>query len=350
MKNLYIISPNERLSDTLQNMIQSFSLNFNSVIYVKDTTDCMNYKNKKILFALEVGFTGYDIPMLNFFEKLKYEDEKLFHGSTAALLVHSNTELGTKGAAQDVIFLSNNLGCSFIGKPLVEATSSLRNFLTWQKNIQLPLEEVCIDLCNKLGKRLFEYKDSSSKDNTKVTVLYSSPNKFSNTLELWNMISRHLTSLNIKEIEIEDGKVQDCKGCSYKLCMHYSKQNSCFYGGVMIEDVLPSIEESDSIIWLCPNYNDAIAANLTATINRLTVLYNKIKFYDKSMFGVIVSGNSGGDSVAKQLIGALNINKGFRLPPYATITETANDPQAIFKVEGIEKRAETFAKCIMKGL
>ena len=118
----------------------------------------------------------------------------------------------------------------------------------------------------------------------------------------------------------------------------------------MVDNVLPSIEESDSIVWLCPNYNDAIAANLTATINRLTVLYNKISFYNKSMFGVIVSGNSGSDSVAKQLIGALNLNKGFSLPPYALITETANDPKAIFNVENIEYKTKLFAKRIKESL
>lgn len=350
METLYVIVPNESISGQLQGMIQSFSNSFHSTVYVKAPSDCSNFKNKKILFAAEVGITGYDLPMLKFFEKLKDEENDFFYGSTGALLIHSSSELGTKGTAQDIIFLANSLGCNFIGKSLVEATSSLRNFLTWQKVIPLTLEEICIDLCNKLGQRLLEYKDSSPKKNKKVTVLYSSPNKFSNTLELWNMISKHLKGLNIKEIQIENGKVQDCKGCSYKLCVHYSKQNSCFYGGMLVEDVLPSIEESDSIIWLCPNYNDAIAANLTATINRLTVLYHRIKFYDKSIFGVIVSGNSGGDSVAKQLIGALNINKGFRLPPHAIITETANDPKAIFNVENIEVKAENFARYITKGL
>ena len=118
----------------------------------------------------------------------------------------------------------------------------------------------------------------------------------------------------------------------------------------MTENVLPAIEKADSIVWLCPNYNDAIAANLTATINRLTVLYHKTGFHDKSTFGVIVSGNSGSDSVAKQLIGALNINKGFRLPPYAIITETANDPNSIFKIEGIENKAKIFAKHMAEGL
>lgn len=350
MDTLYVIVPSKYISNHLQKMIESFIANFPSVIFIKNTKDVCNLKNKKILFALELGFTGFDLPMLSFFEELRQDDEEFFYGSTAALLIHSSSELGTKGAAQDIIFLANSLGCAFLGKPLVEATYSLKNFLTWQKSLEMPLEDICFDLCAKLSRRLLEYNPPLRIANKRITVLYSAPNKFSNTLELWHMISRHLKDFHIREIQIDNGKVLDCKGCSYKLCLHYGKHNSCFYGGVMVDDVLPSIEVSDSIVWLCPNYNDAIAANLTATINRLTVLYHKISFYNKSMFGVIVSGNSGSDSVAKQLIGALNLNKGFSLPPYALITETANDPKSIFKVENIEKRAELFAKRIIEGL
>jgi multimeric flavodoxin WrbA len=350
MDTLYIIVPSKYISIQLQKMIESFITSFPSVIYVKNTNDLCDLKNKKILFAMELGFTGFDLPMLSFFEELGPYNKEFFYGSIAALLVHSNSELGTKGVAQDIIFLANSLGCAFLGKPLVEATSTLKNFLTWQKALEMPLEDICFDLCHKLSKRLLEYKTFPKTDNKKITVLYSAPHKFSNTLDLWHMITKHLKGFIIKEIQIDNGKVLDCKGCSFKLCLHYGKHNSCFYGGVMVDDVLPSIEKSDSIVWLCPNYNDAIAANLTATINRLTVLYHKIGFYNKSMFGVIVSGNSGSDSVAKQLIGALNLNKGFALPPHALITETANDPKSIFKVKNIETKAELFAKGIIKGL
>lgn len=351
MENLYVIAPNEDLSEQLQLMIEAFGRNFDSVIYIREFKDCLCLKDKKILFVLELGFTGFDLPMLKFFESLKNKDNDIFYGSIASLLVHSSSELGTKGAAQDIVFMANNLGCSFIGHPLIEATKSLRNFLTWQKTLQIPLKDICTHLCSNLGKRLLDYKNvSHDKTEKNITVLYSSPHKVSNTLELWHMASKNLTNFIINEIQIENGEILDCKGCSYTLCLHYGKKNRCFYGGFMTENVLPAIEKADSIVWLCPNYNDAIAANLTATINRLTVLYHKTGFHDKSTFGVIVSGNSGSDSVAKQLIGALNINKGFKLPPYAIITETANDPNSIFKIEGIENKAKIFAKHMAEGL
>lgn len=351
MEILYIIAPNENLSEQLKLMIESFSKNFTSVEYIKKIEDFSSFKNKKILFALELEFTGFDLPMLKFFDSLKNKGNDVFYGSTAALLIHSLNELGTKRAAQDIVFMANNMGCNFIGHPLIEATYDLRNFSTWQKTLQMSLKDISIHLCDKLGKRLSEYKFiKSDKIQKNITVLYSSPHKVSNTLELWRMISKHLNNFNINEIQIDNGKILDCKGCSYKLCIHYGKQNSCFYGGFMTENVLPAIEKADSLVWLCPNYNDAIAANLTATINRLTVLYLKTSFHNKSIFGVVVSGNSGSDSVAKQLIGALNLNKGFRLPPYAIITETANDPNSIFKINNIKDKAKLFAKYISEGL
>jgi multimeric flavodoxin WrbA len=352
MEILYVISPNVDLSDRLKNMAENFTKNFDSVQYINNSTGVLDLKNKKILFLLQLDFNGFDIPMLNFLKDVSCTDKNVFENSTGTLLISSNSELGTKRFSQDIIFLANNLGCNFLGHPIIEATASLKNFLNWQKTLDISLEEICFDLSHKLGKRLLEYKKSllSMENPKKITVLYSSTHKFSNTLDLWHMVSKNLNNFIIKEIHIENGKILDCKGCSYKLCLHYGKRNRCFYGGFMVDNVLPAIEESDGVILLCPNYNDAIAANLTATINRITVLYNKISFYNKSMFGVVVSGNSGSDSVAKQLIGALNINKGFRLPPHAVLTETANNPKSIFKVENIELKAENFAKHIIGGL
>lgn len=112
----------------------------------------------------------------------------------------------------------------------------------------------------------------------------------------------------------------------------------------MVSDILPAIQKADAVVWICPNYNDALSANITAVINRLTALYRTTSFYNKSLFSIIVSGNSGSDSVAKQLIGALNINKGFRLPPYFSLMEIANDTGEIKKTAGIRDKAYKFAE------
>ena len=104
------------------------------------------------------------------------------------------------------------------------------------------------------------------------------------------------------------------------------------------------------MVLLCPNYNDALSANLTAAINRLTALFRTRRFYDKALFGLVVSGYSGSDLVAQQLISAMNMNKSFYLPPRFCLMETANDMGAALKLEGIDSRTAAFgddlARCL----
>ena len=95
---------------------------------------------------------------------------------------------------------------------------------------------------------------------------------------------------------------------------------------------------------LCANYNDALAANLTACINRLTALFRQTRMYDKRLFGLVVSGYSGGDLLARQLISALNMNKSFFLPPHFCLLETANERGSLIKLPGIEDQALSFAR------
>ena len=164
------------------------------------------------------------------------------------------------------------------------------------------------------------------------------------------MVKQHLTDCKIKEISLRNGSVQDCSGCPYTMCMHFSSKSNCYYGGVIVDEVYPAILECDALILLCPNYNDAVSANLCAFINRLTALFRKTRFYKKYIFGIIVSGYSGGDLVAEQLISALNMNKTFILPSRFALLETANDPSSIQKIEGIQRKAENFAQHILETI
>lgn len=347
MNTLYILVPSKP-SDDLNKMIKSFTEDTNYII-IDDYKDIPDLKNKKILFAVQLNKSGFNINLYNMLNELHLRGDDSLNDSTGAILIHSYNDLYTKTVSQDIIFHANLLGCSFPGRPIVEATGSLKNFLTMQKVIDLPLEEVCISCCIELKERFLDYNPKKIK-NSKLLVLHASNYTTSNSLKLWEMIKNNLNGLDISEIHIENGTVRDCKGCSYKTCKHYGKQTNCFYGGIMVEEVYPKILESNAILWICPNYNDAVSANLTAVINRLTALYRKTKLFDKTLFGIIVSGNSGSDSVAKQLISALNINKTFRLPPKFCIMETANDKDAILNVHDIEFKAKTFANHILNEI
>ena len=94
----------------------------------------------------------------------------------------------------------------------------------------------------------------------------------------------------------------------------------------MSREVYPAVRRADGVVMLCPNYNDALSANLTAFINRLTALFRQTRFYDKALFALVVSGYSGSDLVARQLISAMNMNKSFYVPGRFALLETANDP------------------------
>ena len=111
----------------------------------------------------------------------------------------------------------------------------------------------------------------------------------------------------------------------------------------MAAEVYPAMRRCSGVVMLCPNYNDAISANMTACINRLTALFRQTRFYDKALFALVVSGYSGGDILARQLISGMNMNKSFYLPGNFALLETANDPGQALECEGIQVKLDAFA-------
>lgn len=308
-------------------------------------------KNKRIIVAVDADEIGGQKELYDWLrclsQKVQGGEKSPLGGSTACILVNSDGPYYTKRLAQYAIFHMNRFGCRFLGHPLVEAVDDLQNFKTWKKVLDIPLESLLHAKCSELGLRLRDFKVKGI-ENPKILVLHSSSHDTSNTLRLWSMVAEHLEGFEMKEHRIEDDKIAECKGCSFKTCMHYSEMKSCYYGGMMVEQILPAMEWADAVIWVCPNYNDAISAKLMAVINRMTVLYRRITFYDKRLFGIIVSGNSGSDLVMTQLLGAVNINKGYMLPPQFGFSAIANDPGSIEEAPNIHERARAFAENIIE--
>ena len=177
-----------------------------------------------------------------------------------------------------------------------------------------------------------------------LLVLHASSHPNSNTFALWGELKGFLTDFQITEIGLRNGTVSDCSGCPYTMCLHFGEQGGCFYGGVMQDEVYPAVRAADALVLLCPNYNDALSANLTAFINRLTALFRQSRFYDKRLYGLIVSGYSGGDLIARQLISALNMNKSFYLPPRFCMLETANEKGSLVRLPGVAERGAAFGR------
>lgn len=303
---------------------------------------------KKLLFAISLGESGINLELYAFLKKIRL-NRQCFEGSTGSLIVDGNSELFTKSIAREVLFSANLAGCAFPGKPLVEGTASLNNFNIIAANMAADNMEAYRRSARLLVERLMVFHPIRKKK-PQILVIHAGNRQYSNTIALWDMVKEHLGTCEIREIGIQNGEMIDCRGCSYTVCRHYGENSNCFYGGVMVADIYPAITHCDALVLLCPNYNDALGANLTAFINRLTALFHKIKFYDKALFAVVVSGYSGGDIVAQQLVSSLNMNKTFRLPPRFVLLETANDPGSIRLVTNIKKKAEAFAQNILATL
>lgn len=303
----------------------------------------------KILFAVSLEESGVNLELSTLLAFLRTHPGCL-SGSVGGILLDGAGELYTKAAARELALAANLAGCSFPGHPLVEGTGTLDNFSVQAKNANCSTEEAYRLAAADLVGRILEFSPPL-RLRPKLVVLHASNRRTSNTLALWSRLRQMLDdACDITEIGLRNGTLEDCCGCPYTMCLHYGEAGSCFYGGVMVQEVYPAIRDADAVILLCPNYNDALSANLTACINRLTALYRTASFREKAVFAVVVSGYSGGDLVAGQILGALCMNKGFWLPSQFCMLETANDAGTVLKKAGIVSRAADFAQRLRQQL
>ena len=327
----------KRLSEILESSLEGYT--YETVSTVEEFEDL---EHKKILFAISLGESGINLELYPILKKIRLE-RSCFEGSVGGILIDGNSELFTKSVGRELAFSANLSGCTFPGKPLVEGTKSLENYDVVAAKLDVDNLQAYMHSGKVLVKQIMEF-DPPKKKRPRILALHAGNYQTSNTLALWNMIKKNLPECEISEISLRNGAVMDCIGCPYTTCRHFGETGNCIYGGVIVEQVFPAIQDCDALVMICPNYNDAISANLAAFINRLTALLRKTKFYDKYLFGLIVSGYSGGDIVAQQLISGLNMNKTFMLPSRFAMMETANKGNSLVQIEGIEERAAAFAQ------
>jgi len=306
-------------------------------------------RGRRLLLAVAVDAFGEDAALCELLRYIRSHPDCL-RGATAAVIVDGATELDTKDIARRLIFAANAAGCAFPGKPLVEATGSLQNLSVLQKKAGLSaLDETYRFAASALLERLCG-ETPIKKERPKLLVLHASDRETSNTLALGELVTRQLPDFAIETLSLRNGTIHDCRGCSYKVCSHFAAQSSCFYGGAMVDEVLPAVLNADALLLLCPNYNDAVGANITAFINRLTGLTVSNALYGRSLYAIVVSGYSGGDLVAQQLLGALCLNKALSLPPRFCLIKTANDPGAALRLPDIEQETQAFAAAMRDRL
>ena len=335
---------NERLRETLSVALAGVE---------HERVDCSaalpRLAGNRVLFALSLSDHGLDLEVISLIASLR-QNPDVMEGATGAIIIDGAGELYTKQTADMLALAANLAGCRFPGKPLVEATGSLDNWNIQSLRRGVSLAQAYRQAARELVVRLMEFS-WQTKERPSVLLLHASDRATSNTLQIGTkIVERLLPSCDIREISLQNGAIFDCRGCSYKTCAHFARQNSCFYGGVITNDVYPAINECDALLLLCPNYNDSVSANILAFINRLTsvLVYNSL--YDKYLYSVIVSGYSGGDLIAQQVLGALCLNKTFMLPPRFAFLQTANNPGEAMQAEGIRERIDAFSQSMLQTM
>ncbi len=335
-----------RLTDVLDYGLQGHDYD---VLETAEQIEAADLRRRRILFAIELGESGINLEYVRLLKMIRLR-RQMFDGCVAGLIVDGSSELYTKSVARHLVFSANRAGCIFPGRPLVEGTVSLRNYNIIASNLGTDNFNAYRESVKELADRVAGFRQPLY-DHPKILALHAGHSKNSNTLMLWEMIREGIGDrAKIREISLHDGEIYDCRGCNYETCLHLGEESRCFYGGVIPREVYPAIQECDALVMICPNYNDAISANLTAFVNRLTALVRVRRFYEKYLYAVIVSGYSGSDIVAEQLISSLNMNKTFLLPPEFAMMRTANDPGAILEREHIREDAFDFGNRMMEQM
>ena len=343
--SLTVLLPENAYSGALRAMLETLLPPGSEFV---DPDEGMNaLQGRRLLFAVALDEGGCNEAYYRMLSRLR-QDSHLLSGCVAGVVVTGVGEFYTKDVARDMVFAANQAACAFLGRPLVEATGSLRNFRVQAQISGVDEQAAFHAAVRELAERLERWQQPAPIRH--ILALHASQRSTSNTLAFWELVRKELPGeIEVQELGLRNGTVPDCNGCSYTACLHFGEQGSCFYGGPMVEEVYPAVRRCDALVMLCANYNDALSANLTACVNRLTALFRQQRFYGKRLFGLVVSGYSGGDLLARQLISALNMNKSFFLPPHFCLLETANERGSLVKLPGIETRARAFARQMVQS-
>ena len=90
--------------------------------------DPCKYRGRRLLFAVPLGKNGINRGYYEVLAWLRGGDQVLA-GATAGMIIDAESEFYTKATARELAVAANRAGCAFVGRPLVEGTASLDNYL-----------------------------------------------------------------------------------------------------------------------------------------------------------------------------------------------------------------------------
>ena len=194
---------------------------------------------RKLLFAIALDKGGCNVAYYRMLSVLR-RDDGLLEGCLGGVVVTGAEDLYTKDVARDMVLAANFSGCAFLGRPLVEATGSMRNFHV-QARIYRTDEHTAFRMAvQELAWRLIRWEGLPPP--RRILALHASVRATSNTLVLWELVKAGLPpEVEITEICLRNGTIADCVGCSYTTCLHFGERGGCFYGGPMVDEVFPAV-------------------------------------------------------------------------------------------------------------
>ena len=175
---------------------------------------------QRLLFAVALDEGGCSEAYYRMLSRLR-RSTTLLRGCVAGLVVTGVGGVYTKDVARDMVFAANQSGCAFLGRPLVEATGSLRNFRT-QAQIGGTDEVTAFHAAvAELIGRLADWEKPAPIRH--ILALHASQRSTSNTLALWELVKSALPdTVTVEEICLRNGTMADCNGCSLSL-IHISE-------------------------------------------------------------------------------------------------------------------------------
>ena len=201
-----------RLAPLLDRALEGIPCHWLSAAHLEELTP-----GGHLLFAVGMDAFG---PGREFYALVRWlrQHPAALAGCTAGVVVDGAGELYTKQAAQALVMAANLAGCAFPGKPLVEGTGSLYNQHILAAQLGLSWEETYCRRVRELAQRVLAFQLPRFRQ-PRILMLHASDHLHSNTVWMGRQILAQLpATFTSQEVSLQNGTIQDCRGCSYTAC------------------------------------------------------------------------------------------------------------------------------------
>ena len=148
------------------------------------------YRGRRLLFAVPLGRNGINRGYYEVLAWLRGGDQVLA-GATAGMIIDAESEFYTKATARELAVAANRAGCAFVGRPLVEGTASLDNYLIQAANMNTDRFGAYKKSAAILAHQILE-ETWQPKEESHLLVLHASNHRTSNTLAIWQKVKERL--------------------------------------------------------------------------------------------------------------------------------------------------------------